>query len=162
MSARWPDEFPLQALLLRARWRHETDRFGQKEIVQSFKDASNTIVGCVGSMLLPPCLAWANLHLPLQVGKSVLLSGPILRQPSRASGQYTSSVSTYPLSIKDHPHFSNYRNATYTYNTCRYFGAALMSGSKYIFQTMPRLLTLWLDTGEDPDLLRLEKSGGQT
>lgn len=36
---------------------------------------------------------------------------------------------------------------------------ALAYGSKYIYQTMPRLLTLWLDMGEDPDLIRNEKQG---
>ncbi|KAG9015870.1 serine/threonine-protein kinase M1 [Tulasnella sp. JGI-2019a] len=112
-----------KALLLRARWRHETDRFGQKEIVQSFKDASNTKIG------------WESPYFYL--------------------GRYYDS-------LRGQADNTRAQEATYTYNTCRYFGAALMSGSKYIFQTMPRLLTLWLDTGEDPDLLRLEKTGGQT
>ncbi|KAG8865167.1 serine/threonine-protein kinase M1 [Tulasnella sp. 330] len=112
-----------KALLLRARWRHETDRFGQKEIVQSFKDASNTIMG------------WESPYFYL--------------------GRYYDT-------LRGQADNTRAQDATYTYNTCRYFGAALMSGSKYIFQTMPRLLTLWLDTGEDPELLRLERSGGQT
>ncbi|KAG9049511.1 serine/threonine-protein kinase M1 [Tulasnella sp. UAMH 9824] len=49
--------------------------------------------------------------------------------------------------------------ALHTLNTCKSFLQALAYGSKYIYQTMPRLLTLWLDMGEDPDLIRNEKQG---
>lgn len=33
--------------------------------------------------------------------------------------------------------------------TVRCYGKAIRYGSKYIYQTVPRLLTLWLDMGED-------------
>lgn len=45
-------------------------------------------------------------------------------------------------------------------NTCKNFALALQYGSKYIYHTLPRLLTLWLDTAEQPDILRIEQSGG--
>lgn len=39
-------------------------------------------------------------------------------------------------------------------NTIRCFGEAIAHGDKYIYQTVPRLLTLWLDMGENrKDLL---------
>lgn len=41
---------------------------------------------------------------------------------------------------------------------CRNFAKALNYGSKYIYQTMPRMLTLWLDYGEDDDQMRSEGS----
>jgi len=34
--------------------------------------------------------------------------------------------------------------------TVRAYARAIKSGSKFIYQTMPRLLTLWLDLGADP------------
>lgn len=34
-------------------------------------------------------------------------------------------------------------------HTVRYFSRAIKAGSKYIYQTVPRLLTLWLDMGEE-------------
>lgn len=33
-------------------------------------------------------------------------------------------------------------------NTIKCFGEAIAHGDKYIYQTVPRLLTLWLDMGE--------------
>lgn len=33
--------------------------------------------------------------------------------------------------------------------TIRSFVKAIMNGSKFIYQTVPRMLTIWLDVGED-------------
>ncbi|KAJ3103331.1 hypothetical protein HDU97_010236 [Phlyctochytrium planicorne] len=33
------------------------------------------------------------------------------------------------------------------YQICKHYGRALTHGTRYIYQTLPRLLTLWLDTG---------------
>jgi serine/threonine-protein kinase ATR len=33
--------------------------------------------------------------------------------------------------------------------TVRFFAKAIKYGSKYVYQTVPRLLTIWLDMGED-------------
>jgi hypothetical protein len=35
--------------------------------------------------------------------------------------------------------------------TVRFFAKAIRYGSKYVYQTVPRLLTIWLDLGEDPN-----------
>lgn len=32
--------------------------------------------------------------------------------------------------------------------TVKYFAKAIVYGSKYVYQTVPRLLTIWLDMGE--------------
>ncbi|KAH7912967.1 hypothetical protein BJ138DRAFT_1134431 [Hygrophoropsis aurantiaca] len=37
-------------------------------------------------------------------------------------------------------------------HTVRNFAKAVMHGSKYVYQTVPRLLTLWLDMGEHPKI----------
>jgi len=36
-------------------------------------------------------------------------------------------------------------------NTVRSFAKAIRYGSKYVYQTVPRLLTIWLDLGENPN-----------
>jgi len=41
-------------------------------------------------------------------------------------------------------------------NTIKYYSKAIKAGSKYVYQTVPRLLTLWLDLGEDDPELRTE------
>ncbi|WVR00045.1 hypothetical protein IAU59_007187 [Kwoniella sp. CBS 9459] len=38
--------------------------------------------------------------------------------------------------------------AIFHFHTCHYYCLALRHGVKYIYQTMPRMLTLWLDLGE--------------
>ena len=38
------------------------------------------------------------------------------------------------------------------FHTCQNYVYALQHGVKYIYQTMPRMLTLWLDLGEHKDL----------
>ncbi|ORX38472.1 hypothetical protein BD324DRAFT_641616 [Kockovaella imperatae] len=42
--------------------------------------------------------------------------------------------------------------ASHNLHTCHNYILALQHGVKYIFQTMPRMLTLWLDLGEHKDL----------
>lgn len=44
--------------------------------------------------------------------------------------------------------------AVFNFHTCLNYHEALQRGVKYIFQTMPRLLTVWLDLGESKDLRR--------
>lgn len=39
------------------------------------------------------------------------------------------------------------------------FGKALRFGSKYVYQSLPRLLTLWLDMGAWPEVLKIEREG---
>lgn len=53
-------------------------------------------------------------------------------------------TSTHPFSEL------NYINAT-----VKHFGAALTHGTKFIYQAMPRMLTLWLEFGEIPRVLEL-------
>ena len=40
--------------------------------------------------------------------------------------------------------------------TVRAYSAAIRTGTKYTYQTIPRLLTLWLDMGEDSTLYQSE------
>ncbi|EJU06214.1 hypothetical protein DACRYDRAFT_112961 [Dacryopinax primogenitus] len=40
------------------------------------------------------------------------------------------------------------KNSHFPFNTCKAYGKALSYGSKYIYQTMPRMLSLWLDLAD--------------
>lgn len=40
--------------------------------------------------------------------------------------------------------------------TVKAYTKAMKYGSKYIYQTVPRLLTLWLDLGEDDTISKME------
>jgi hypothetical protein len=50
------------------------------------------------------------------------------------------------------------RDVTFRLETVTLFGQALQHGTKYIYQAMPRMLTIWLDTGDQPTLLDILKS----
>ncbi|KDQ08227.1 hypothetical protein BOTBODRAFT_569890 [Botryobasidium botryosum FD-172 SS1] len=50
------------------------------------------------------------------------------------------------------------RGAAMTYQICKHYAKALLHGSKYIYQTMPRMLTLWLDMGEEDDLVEVSNA----
>lgn len=45
--------------------------------------------------------------------------------------------------------------ASYNYFTCVNYHEALQRGVKYIYQTMPRLLTVWLDLAENKEAKRV-------
>jgi len=38
--------------------------------------------------------------------------------------------------------------ASYLTGVCRHYGKALTLGPKYLYQALPRLLTFWLDLGQ--------------
>lgn len=44
------------------------------------------------------------------------------------------------------------------YGVVHAYSKALRLGSKYTYQTMPRMLTVWLDPAEHPVLVELELS----
>lgn len=41
--------------------------------------------------------------------------------------------------------------------TCKLFSLALSHGTKFIYQAMPRMLTIWLELGETSELLKIMK-----
>jgi hypothetical protein len=54
------------------------------------------------------------------------------------------STPKYPLGIAELT-----KRAQYHYHTVQNYLSALKFGVKYIYRTMPRLLTIWLDLGEN-------------
>ncbi|KAI0340807.1 hypothetical protein BDW22DRAFT_1397789 [Trametopsis cervina] len=101
-----------KALLLRAKWMRESDRFDMKEIIKVFDKA----------------------HEHRKQWESGLFH----------LGQYQDE-SFKALSPADRVT----RGEVMNLNTIKCFGEAIAHGDKYIYQTVPRLLTLWLDMGEN-------------
>lgn len=44
------------------------------------------------------------------------------------------------------------------YYVCRYYLRSAERGTKFFYRTLPRVLTIWLDTGDDPKLAQLERN----
>jgi serine/threonine-protein kinase ATR len=51
------------------------------------------------------------------------------------------------VSTLTNPRYVNHVNVV-----VRQYGNSLLNGSKYLYQTLPRMLTLWLDLGERAEL----------
>jgi serine/threonine-protein kinase ATR len=49
------------------------------------------------------------------------------------------------------------RGASMNMFTCRYYVEAMKFGSKYIYQTMPRLLTIWADMAQLGYIVAIER-----
>ncbi|KAF8709080.1 UVSB PI-3 kinase, MEI-41 and ESR-1, partial [Rhizoctonia solani] len=100
-----------KALLLRARWTHEADRYESNEVINRFAAASKMLE------------EWESPHFRL--------------------GQY------YDDAFKNMDIQSQVsQGASMNMFTCRYYVEAMKFGSKYIYQTMPRLLTIWADMAQ--------------
>jgi len=50
------------------------------------------------------------------------------------------------------PNLTTHRHVNYVNVVVRQYGNSLLNGSKYLYQTLPRMLTLWLDLGERAEL----------
>ncbi|KAL1406340.1 hypothetical protein Q8F55_008039 [Vanrija albida] len=108
-----------KAALLEARWANEADRFDDNVVIRRFKKAIE-----LGMTLESP-----RYHL----GHYYDTLAESLRVAIEAGGQ---SVGRLHESM-----------AAYNFHTCLHYFEALQCGVKYIYQTMPRLLTIWLDLG---------------
>ncbi|CAE6445919.1 unnamed protein product [Rhizoctonia solani] len=100
-----------KALLLRARWTHEADRYESNEVINRFAAASQMLE------------QWESPHFRL--------------------GQYYDDAFKN-LDVRGQLS----RGATMNMFTCKYYVEAMKFGSKYIYQTMPRLLTIWADMAQ--------------
>ncbi|KAI0092138.1 hypothetical protein BDY19DRAFT_928481 [Irpex rosettiformis] len=100
-----------KALLLRAKWEREFDRFDAKDILVMFQNASD-----YGGR-------W----------ESGLFHYGQYQDESFKNLSQTEKIE---------------RGAVMNLNTIKWFGESMLYGDKYIYQTVPRLLTLWLELTE--------------
>ncbi|CAE6465638.1 unnamed protein product [Rhizoctonia solani] len=110
-----------KALLLRARWTHEADRYESNEVISRFAAASQMLD------------QWESPHFRLgQYYDDAFKSLDILGQLSQG--------------------------ANMNMFTCKYYVEAMKFGSKYIYQTMPRLLTIWADMAQLDYIVAYERN----
>ncbi|KAL7422782.1 hypothetical protein Q5752_002077 [Cryptotrichosporon argae] len=104
------DKVLAKAVLLKAKWANEADRFERNEVIAQFQEA-------------------------IQLGNQ-------LESPFYHLGHYYDMLTEFcsPESVPKYHQF-----------TCQNYVEALHYGVKYIYQTMPRLLTIWLDLGESKE-----------
>ncbi|KAJ7130974.1 hypothetical protein C8R46DRAFT_1327841 [Mycena filopes] len=102
-----------KALVLRARWMNESERFEIAPIFTTFLNATE----------LQPDWESGHFHLG-QFHDECFKNLPPADKASRGMKMNASTVKSYSRAIKH--------------------------GSKYVYQTVPRLLTIWLDLGENP------------
>nr|ODO02228.1 serine/threonine-protein kinase ATR [Cryptococcus depauperatus CBS 7855] len=81
-------------------------------------------------------------------------------EPNEIITRYTEAISLCDNLESPYYHLGHYYDTISSdsvqklqchYHTCHYYALALKHGVKYIYQTMPRMLTLWLDIGEVKD-----------
>ncbi|KAF8214176.1 hypothetical protein K438DRAFT_1902229 [Mycena galopus ATCC 62051] len=101
-----------KALVLRARWMNESDRYESGPIFSTFLNAAEQQPD------------WESGHFHL--------------------GQFHDECSK---KLPQADRFS--RGIKMNASTVKSFARAIKHGSKYVYQTVPRLLTIWLDLGED-------------
>ncbi|KAF8338841.1 uncharacterized protein EI90DRAFT_2908515 [Cantharellus anzutake] len=110
-----------KALLLRARWTHETRRSDSNDLLSKYTEAAEVVS------------EWESPYFYLGAYQDELFrvsSDPRIRWVgSRARHQ-----------------------------ACKYYIKALKFGSKFVYQAMPRLLTIWLDSGADSELVEISQS----
>ncbi|KAF8314749.1 hypothetical protein DL93DRAFT_2155621 [Clavulina sp. PMI_390] len=109
-----------KAVLLQARWMHESERYSEDEISSRLKEASRI------------CENWDSPWYYL----GTFYDEWIKSGNGKKGGQAWVSRAHYSVIL------SYYK--------------ALINGSKYTYQIVPRLLTLWLDPAEHPLLVHLE------
>ncbi|ODO06790.1 hypothetical protein I350_04149 [Cryptococcus amylolentus CBS 6273] len=112
-----------KAVLLMARWANETDRFELNEIITRYKEAINFC-----DNLESPYYHFGHFYDSL-----------------------TGETKEKWVDRRDAMEMLTSHSTVFKYHTVLMYSKALRYGVKYIFQTMPRMLTIWLDLGETTD-----------
>nr|XP_031859926.1 uncharacterized protein CI109_004533 [Kwoniella shandongensis]KAA5526998.1 hypothetical protein CI109_004533 [Kwoniella shandongensis] len=91
-------------------------------------------------------------------------------EPNAIINRYQQAILLYENLESPYYHLGHYYDsmtgspeqmATFHYYTCFNYVLALQHGVKYIYQTMPRMLTIWLDLGESKELKKHDAMGAQ-
>lgn len=99
------------------------------------------------------------------VGECAVLPRPVLGQPSRREGEEAAAKQAQrSRRVRFSPHSCKQKQsltyaspirevASYRVQTVKLYLAALTRGTKFIYQTLPRTLTIWLELGERPQVI---------
>ncbi|KAI9610104.1 hypothetical protein H4Q26_007102 [Puccinia striiformis f. sp. tritici PST-130] len=119
-----------KAALQRVRWMDEVDRYPANDIVERFEK------------LCEENPSWASSYYYF----------------GRFYDERASQVVPCAKTPSAQKNSSRIAVAEYTYHCCKNFQKSLTFGTKFIYQALPRLLTLYFSFGEHPDLLTVFKS----
>lgn len=146
-----------QSLVLRARWMHDSDRYEHTKVLKVFQDATELYQKYVFSLSGICCILnqtgrWESGWFHLGQFQDECFKG---LSPADQLSRYVCHGRTLFLS----PLTSLLRGTRMNLQTVRCYGKAIRFGSKYIYQTVPRLLTLWLDMGEHKEISQTDIFG---
>jgi len=138
-----------QAQVLRARWMNESDRYETNHILQAFQSATDLCPRCV--IYSKRIFTYTEFGIP--DGRVVITiwantTTNVLRTYLFLTSSLGTEFTQLTFALSD----LTLRGVRMNLYTVRFFARAIKSGSKYIYQTIPRLLTIWLDLGEDRNL----------
>ncbi|KAK4058120.1 hypothetical protein OIO90_000859 [Microbotryomycetes sp. JL221] len=68
-------------------------------------------------------------------------------------GKYMDDVAGSLVNRKTGRHYSDERELGFRYETVKHYSMCLALGTKYIYQAMPRMLTIWLELGDEKTVL---------
>ncbi|WAR55831.1 hypothetical protein PtB15_6B574 [Puccinia triticina] len=119
-----------KAGLQRVRWMDEVDRYPANHIVEHFEK------------LCQENPSWASSYYYF----------------GRFYDDRACQVVPFNRTSSTQKNTSRIAVAEYTYHCCKNFQKSLAFGTKFIYQALPRLLTMYFSFGEHPDLLAIFKS----
>ncbi|GAA5994714.1 protein kinase MEC1 [Rhodotorula paludigena] len=118
----------VKAALRRARWTLEAGRVEQNEAVRLFVECSKLAPNWES-----PCYELGHFYDSIAMALEK-------KQPKHKPNRYAAEV------------------ASYRSHVVKLFCKSVASGTKYIYQALPRLLTIWLEMGEKPAILDFSKA----
>ncbi|PPQ63137.1 hypothetical protein CVT24_005777 [Panaeolus cyanescens] len=128
------DRMGAKVHVIRARWMTECDRFDNSAIFATFSEAA--VVD----------KTWEGAHYYLGSFHDDCFKA---LSPTDQAGRRVVHNNLFDACI----YFLYFRGLKMNYQTVRAFSKAIMNGSKFIYQTVPRLLTIWLDCGQNANLV---------
>lgn len=155
--------FVAQASLRRARWMHEAGRLEHNEILLNYLETT----------YLAPEFVPRLYHVLVATDRCFLAAGrrrtttsattttrptsSRSRRETPATGPARAAFSSFFLELCSASDAFRNSGLIYRTYTCKSFSQALTLGTKYIYQAMPRMLTIWLEIGEHESVLRVSK-----
>ncbi|GEM06491.1 phosphatidylinositol 3-/4-kinase [Rhodotorula toruloides] len=117
-----------KAALRRARWMQEAGRLDQNEAVSLYNEAT---------ALAPN---WESAYFYLGRFWDRMAEDKEKKQPKHKQGRYTGDIAMFRCQV------------------IKLYVRSLAFGTKYIYQALPRTLTIWLEMGERPSLVEHSKN----
>lgn len=140
-------------------------RRAQGSVFKALTDLQNTLAPLATDSKASESIEHESFRRSRDLAKAVLLLARWANETDRFDQneivkRYTQAITLCDTLESPYYHLGHFydgqagdpaQKIIYNYHTCNYYSLALRHGVKYIFQTMPRMLTLWLDLGDTKD-----------